>query len=437
MCLVDIPESDPIIVDVVLSVTLIREDSYRIKGDQLVMQTKRRRYLSTTAAILVIAAAIGWLMREWLSPAPQPIYVTVPVSKRDIQETVSATGVFDASKKVNVGAQVSGQLQSLKVSLGDKVKKGQLLAVIDPSVKENDLRVAEAQLKYAKAQKRAKEALLKQYELEYLRQKAMRSSDASAAADMESATANLESTRADIEALNAQIAQANISLDTARTNLAYTQIVAPMDGVVVALESDEGQTLVSIQNAPTILILADLDTMTVKALISEADVTRVKPGMAVYFSVLGDPDTRYHSTLKSVDPAPETITNEDTSAKTISSAATYYNGKFEVPNPDHKLRIFMTAQVSIILGEVKQALSIPLSVLGEDRGQGQYDVRVLKEGRAEHRVIKTGLRDNIYVQVRDGLKEGERIVVGDSVSAEKNSANQNGFGPPSGPPPRS
>ena len=374
--------------------------------------------------MLLIVAAGLWFGLKRLQPAEKPDYVTVPVIKRDIQETVSCTGVLDAYRKVNVGAQVSGQIETLKVALGEKVKKGQLLAVIDPSVKQNDLKDAEAQLKSIQAQKRSKEALLKQYELEYERQQTMRSRDASAKADLESARANLESTRADIEALDAGITQAKIALDTARTNLAYTQIVAPMDGTVVAVETDEGQTLVSTQSAPTILILANLDVMTVKSLISEADVIRVKPGMPVFFSTLGDPDTRYEGVLRSVDPAPESVTDTDTSAKTISSSATYYNGQFEVDNPDGKLRIFMTAQVSIVLGEAGHVLSIPLSVLGNDLGNGCYEVRVLEDGRAEPRRIKTGFKDNIYIQVLSGLSEGEQVVVGDSQSAAEDLSNR-------------
>ncbi len=400
------------------------------------MEKKKHRYLSAVLVILAATATGAWFARDRLWPSPKPVYVTVPVTRRDIQETVSSTGVLNASQQVDVGAQVSGQIQSLKVSLGDRVKKGQLLAVIDPSVKQNDLRDAEAALKTIEAQKRAKLALLKQYELAYRRQQAMRRSDASAQSDLESAAASLESTRAEIAALDAQIVQATISVDTARKNLGYTQIVAPMDGVVVAVAAEEGQTVVSTQSAPTILTLSNLDTMTVKALISEADVIRVKPQMPVYFSILGDPDKRYDSTLRSVDPAPETINNTDTSAKTISSAATYYNGQFDVPNPDHKLRIFMTAQVSIVLGEARQVLCIPLSVLGQSQGNGRYTVRVLTAGRAETRVIRTGLKDNVYVQVLDGLHLGEQVIVGDSLTAEKSIENdQRPGGPPHGGPP--
>jgi len=409
------------------------------------MAKKKGRYLTAVLVILLIFAGAGaWKFREKLFPAENAVYLTVPVVRQTIEETVSSTGVITASKQVDVGAQVSGQIQSLKVALGDRVTKGQLLAVIDPSVKQNDLKDAEAELNRILAQRRVKKALLTQYELEYDRQETMRQRNASARADLETAQANLDSTKAEIDALNAQITQARISVDTAKTNLSYTQILAPMDGVVVAVETDEGQTLVSSQSAPTLLILADLDTMTVKALISEADVIRVTPGMTVRFSILGDPDTLYQSTLRSVEPAPETITDSDTSAKTISSAATYYNGQFDVPNPDHKLRIFMTAQVSIVLGKVDNVLSIPLSVLGKDMGRGRYEVRVLENGQARPRMVKTGRKNNIYVQVVEGLKEGDQVVVGDSVSsaaslAKETKTRRGGFGGPppggGGPPP--
>jgi membrane fusion protein, macrolide-specific efflux system len=129
-----------------------------------------------------------------------------------------------------------------------------------------------------------------------------------------------------------------------------------------------------------------------------------------------------------VDPAPESISDTDTSAKTVSSSAVYYNGQFDIENLDHKLRIFMTAQVSIVLGEVKQALAIPLSALGNGSGN-RYEVKVLKEGKAETRKIKTGLRDNVYVEVLEGLEEGAKVIVGDS----KTAAEETSSGFPGGP----
>ena len=375
----------------------------------------RKRVLLGAVALLI---GIGWL---WPSLFPEPVeFMTVPVTRQDISETVLATGSLEGRKQVNVGAQVSGQLQQLKVKLGDSVSKGQLLAVIDPVIPQNDLRDAEAALDNVLAQKQAKQALLKQYRLELQRQRAMRSQDASAQADLEQAEAALAQTQAELRALDAQTRQAHIKVDTAKANLGYTQISAPMDGVVIAIVTEEGQTVVSSQSAPTILKLADLDTMTVKAEISEADVIRVQPGQATRFTILGDPDTQYQGVMRAIEPAPESESSESSSSTTssTSSSAIYYNGLFDVANPDHKLRVSMTAQVTIVLGESKQALAIPLSVLGQRLAGNRYEVQVLVNDRPESRAITTGRKDSVHIEVLEGLSEGERLVIGDSASAE-------------------
>lgn len=375
----------------------------------------RKRVLLGAVALLI---GIGWL---WPSLFPEPVeFMTVPVTRQDISETVLATGSLEGRKQVNVGAQVSGQLQQLKVKLGDSVSKGQLLAVIDPVIPQNDLRDAEAALDNVLAQKQAKQALLKQYRLELQRQRAMRSQDASAQADLEQAEAALAQTQAELRALDAQTRQAHIKVDTAKANLGYTQISAPMDGVVIAIVTEEGQTVVSSQSAPTILKLADLDTMTVKAEISEADVIRVQPGQATRFTILGDPDTQYQGVMRAIEPAPESESSESSSSTTssTSSSAIYYNGLFDVANPDHKLRVSMTAQVTIVLGESKQVLAIPLSVLGQRLAGNRYEVQVLVNDRPEPRAITTGRKDSVHIEVLEGLTEGERLVIGDSASAE-------------------
>ena len=375
----------------------------------------RKRVLLGAVALLI---GIGWL---WPSLFPEPVeFMTVPVTRQDISETVLATGSLEGRKQVNVGAQVSGQLQQLKVKLGDSVSKGQLLAVIDPVIPQNDLRDAEAALDNVLAQKQAKQALLKQYRLELQRQRAMRSQDASAQADLEQAEAALAQTQAELRALDAQTRQAHIKVDTAKANLGYTQISAPMDGVVIAIVTEEGQTVVSSQSAPTILKLADLDTMTVKAEISEADVIRVQPGQATRFTILGDPDTQYQGVMRAIEPAPESESSESSSSTTssTSSSAIYYNGLFDVANPDHKLRVSMTAQVTIVLGESKQVLVIPLSVLGQRLAGNRYEVQVLVNDRPESRAITTGRKDSVHIEVLEGLSEGERLVIGDSASAE-------------------
>ena len=375
----------------------------------------RKRVLLGAVGLLI---GIGWL---WPSLFPEPVeFMTVPVTRQDISETVLATGSLEGRKQVNVGAQVCGQLQEPKVRLGDSASKGQLLAVIDPVIPQNDLRDAEAALDNVLAQKQAKQALLKQYRLELQRQRTMRGQDASAQADLEQAEAALAQTQAELRALDAQTRQAHIKVDTAKANLGYTQISAPMDGVVIAIVTEEGQTVVSSQSAPTILKLADLDTMTVKAEISEADVIRVQPGQATRFTILGDPDTQYQGVMRAIEPAPESESSESSSSTTssTSSSAIYYNGLFDVANPDHKLRVSMTAQVTIVLGESKQVLVIPLSVLGQRLAGNRYEVQVLVNDRPESRAITTGRKDSVHIEVLEGLTEGERLVIGDSASAE-------------------
>jgi macrolide-specific efflux system membrane fusion protein len=365
--------------------------------------------------------------------APQEItYITASATRFDLEDSVLATGILKAFKTVAVGAQVNGQLKTLHVALGDKVKKGQLLAEIDPVLPQNTLKDAEAQVDNLQAQKRSKQALLKQYELACQRQSRMNAKDAGSKADLEVAQAQLESTRHDISSLEAQIRKAIIAVDTARANLGYTRIHAPIDGTVISIDTEEGQTVVSNQSATTILTLATLDTMTIKAKISEADVTRVKPGLPTYFTLLGDSDTRYYGKLRAIEPGP--VSNGTTSAGTgstvSSSSAIYYYGLFEVPNPDNKLKVSMTTQVAVVLNQVKQALCIPVSVLGEKQKDGKTTVRVLVGEQAETRTIRTGMSNSVQIQVLGGLREGEKVIIGDSSNLPKTDSSN--MPPPSG-----
>lgn len=379
------------------------------------MRSYPRNKIILVLVSMAVLTCSGLLVRHYFFGKAIIAYITADAAKTDIEEKVLASGTLNALKTVEVGAQVSGQLKKLHVVLGDQVKKGQLLAEIDPVLQQNSLRDAEASLENVKAQKRSKQALLQQYELTYKRQKQMVDQDAAARADLESAQAQLDSTRADLAALDAQINKAKISVDTAKANLDYTRIVAPMDGVVISIVTEEGQTVVSAQAAPTILKLANLDTITVKAQISEADVTRTRPGQSVYFTILGDADTRYYSTLRAIEPGPDTTTTSSSSTTTSSSStAIYYNGLFDVPNPGRRLRVSMTAQVSIVQNIAKQALCIPTSALGEKGKDGRSTVRVLVNNLPENRMIRTGINNNVLVQVTDGLQEGDRVIIGDS-----------------------
>jgi len=395
-------------------------------------RSKFKRY--ALIAVVVLLVALG-LRSVFFSAPPPPTFAVAEVSRANLEYSVLASGTIDAIERVSVGAQATGQLKSLKVELGDRVKKGQLVAEIDDLTQQNELRNAEAALQTRRAERAAKVATLKQAELAFKRQRQMLAADASSREAYETAEATLAVTRAEIASLDAQIAQAEIQVDTARVNLGYTRIVSPIDGMVVAVVTKEGQTVNSIQSAPTIIKVAQVDTMTIKAQISEADVTRVKAGLPVYFTILGEPDQRYHATLRAVEPAPDSIQKDDaTSSLTSSSsssttAAVYYNGLFDVPNPDEKLRISMTAQVFIVLGEAKDAVVVPASALGKRGEDGRYAVRVVgNDNKTEVRHVKIGMNNNVQAQVLEGLEVGERVVSADSAPAA--SATQPG--PPPG-----
>lgn len=381
-------------------------------------RSKVRRYVLIAVVLLIIAYGVR---AAFFSAPPPPTFAVAEVTRGNLEDSVLASGTTDAIERVSVGAQATGQLKSLKVALGDRVKKGQLVAEIDDLTQQNELRNAQAALQTRRAERAAKVATLKQAELAFRRQRQMLAADASSREAYETAEATLGVTRADISSLDAQIVQAEIQVDTAKVNLGYTRIVSPIDGIVVAVVTKEGQTVNSFQSAPTIIKVAQVATMTIKAQISEADVTRVKPGLPVYFTILGEPDQRYQATLRAVEPAPESIQKDDATASLTSSgsnstsAAVYYNGLFDVPNPDEKLRISMTAQVSIVLGEARDAVVVPASALGKRGEDGRYAVRVVdKNNQTETRQVKIGMNNNVQAQVLEGLEVGERVVSADA-----------------------
>lgn len=396
---------------------------------------RRPKILFLSLAVLL---AGGYLVHRALTPPPPPSYLSAIAAVADIQDVVLASGTVKAYKQVSVGAQVSGQIKSLKVALGDHVKKGQLVAEIDSLPQANALASAEYALQGLQAQLRAKQATLKQAELAYARQQMMLAGDASSRENFESAEANLNATRADIAGLQAQIKDGAIRVDTARLNLGYTRITAPIDGEVVAIVAQEGQTVNANQSTPTIIKVARMDTVTIKAQISEADVVRVKPGLPVYFTILGDPDHRYRTTLRAIEPAPDSILQDDTAGNTANnasgnsnSAAIYYNGLLDLPNPEGKLRISMTTQVNIVLSEAKAALVVPSTALGARDAQGRHIVRVLDaQGQAQERAVRIGINTNARVQIIDGLAAGERVVTGMALPGTADSSNEHRGPPP-------
>ena len=388
------------------------------------------RWITIALGLVVLGAVAKW---QFFPAAQPPSFVTATATTTDLQDTVLATGVLQAFKQVSVGAQVSGQVKVLHVALGDKVKAGQLIAEIDSVPQQNTQRNAEAALANVQAQLRAQQATQAQTALALQRQKELFAADAGARADLESAQAANDLALANVDGLKAQILQAQVTVDTAKVNMGYTRIVAPIDGQVVAIVTQQGQTVNANQSTPTIIKLAQTETMTVKTQISEADVTRVKIGQKVYFTILGEPDKRYTATLRSIEPAPDSILTDTTTSTTSSTTSTaiYYNGLFDAPNPDGKLRISMTAQVQIVRADAPGALTIPATALGPRGKDGTYTVRVVgADGQAQPRSIKVGLNTNVSVQVLEGLSEGDKVVIGDAATAPSKTGAQGGMRPP-------
>ena len=357
---------------------------------------KKRYFLF--AIILIVAVIALWRTLN----APLPQYQTLIVRPGDLQQSVLATGKLDALRKVDVGAQVSGQLKTLSVAIGDKVKKDQLLGVIDPEQAQNQIKEVEATLMELRAQRLQAEAEWKLARVTLSRQQQLAKTQAVSQQDLDTAATEMAVKQAQIGAIDAQIKRNQASLDTAKTNIDYTRIVAPMAGEVTQITTLQGQTVIAAQQAPNILTLADMSTMLVKAQVSEADVIHLQPGQKAWFTVLGDPQTRYEGTLKDVLPTPEKVND-----------AIFYYARFEVPNPKGILRLDMTAQVHIQLTDVKNVLTIPLSALGDPIGNNRYNVRLLRNGETREREVVIGARNDTDVEIVKGLEEGDEVITGE------------------------
>ena len=343
-------------------------------------------------AAAMVAAGVAWL--AWGRSADRaPSQASAVVQKGDLEDTVSATGTLQPRDFVDVGTQVSGQVKRLHVEIGDRVEVGQLLAEIDSTVYQTRVEATQAQLRNQRAQLAERQANLRLAEQKAQRQANMMREQATTAEAVQVAQAELAAARAQINSLKAQIQQTESTLRGDRANLAYTRIHAPMAGTVVTKAAKQGQTLNANQSAPIVLRIADLSTMTVQTQVSEADVSRLRIGIPVYFTTLGDARKRWYGELRQINPTPEVVNN-----------VVLYNALFDVPNPDGALMTQMTAQVFFVVAEAKDAVLVPLSALNRNT------VRVIHEdGSVEQREVKLGARNRVMVQVLSGLAPGERV----------------------------
>lgn len=359
--------------------------------------------------VLAVAGAVGWM---YLAPSQARVDpATVKVERGDVEQTVLATGALEAQAVTSVGAQVSGTIQSLPVKLGDTVKKGDLIAQIDSTNQQNAVKSAQAALLNLQAQLQSKQADLTAAQAALDRAQKLSGQSLVSTADLMTAQSGLAAAQAAIASQNAQINQAQLAVDDANLALSRTTISAPADGTVVAVLVTEGQSVNANQTSPTIVKIAALDTMLIKAQVSEADVTKVQPGQSATFTILGDPNTKIPATLLSIEPAPDAITTADTGLST-SDNAIYYNGIFSVANPDHRLRIAMTAQVTITINTAKNVLTLPASALGTAGRNGNYRVAVYDpaSGKITPAQVKIGLNNNITAEIQSGLNEGDLVI---------------------------
>lgn len=379
------------------------------------------RHITRKHFILAAATLVGmlvvWLL--FLRSPEKPELVTAQARTGDIEEVVLATGVLEPLELVRVGAQASGRIEHLAVKIGDIVEAGQLVAEIDSQTRRNTLRDREAALANIRAVHAARRAGLVKAEKDFERERDLLAGGSTPRAQYDAAVAMRDTARAEVQSLDAQVAQAQVALESAGIELDYTRITAPIAGTVVAIVTDEGQTVNALQTAPTIVMIARLDTMTVRADISEADVVRVRRGLPVWFSILGDPKRRFDGELRQVEPAPASIANESSSAASrigSTNGAVYYTGLIDVANADGVLRPSMTAQVSIVLSRVGGAVLVPLSAVeGARRAGDTARVRILDAmGEVQIRQVQVGIDNGADIQILRGLQAGETIVLGAS-----------------------
>lgn len=394
---------------------------------------KQPKWILMSIVIIVLAIVLWKVI--FAKDDNAPVYTSEAVFRGDIENLVTATGILQPRDYVDVGAQVSGILKKLHVEVGDEVKVGDLLAEIDATVYAARVDATRAQLKNQQAQLVDKEAQLKLAEINYQRQQNLKNEDATSTEALQSSEAGLKSAQAQLKALQAQIQQTQSTLRVESANLEFAKIYAPINGTVVSITSRQGQTLNTNQMAPTIMRVADLSTMTVQTQVSEADISKLRQQMPVYFTTLGSQGRRWYSQLERIQPTPEILNN-----------VVLYNALFDVPNESRLLMTQMSTQVFFIESQAKNVLLVPMSALTFGNAEGKKDwknksannadklheqnhqdknektagrekrireatVKIMKEDEViEERKVKIGVTNRVQAEVIEGLQEGEMVV---------------------------
>ncbi len=351
-------------------------------------------------------------------------YLTESVTRGNVEKTVVASGSVESVNEVDVGAQASGKITKLYVKLGQEIKKGEMIADIDSTTQINTLNTKKAALVSYQAQLKAKKTAYDVALSSYNRLSKLYTQKATSFDSVNTAKSTLDNAKAEIEAIEANIKQAEIEVNTAETNVSYTKITAPMDGTIISVPVSEGQTVNANQTTPTIVTIADLSKMKIKPEISEGDITKVKSGQEVSFTILSDSQTVYHSVIDSVDPANTTTTDSSaTSSSTSSSSssttsAIYYYANVLIDNPDRTLRIGMTTENNIKIANAKDVLLV--SNMAIQKRDGKSFVNVLNDkNQPEQREVETGVQNDFKTEIKSGLNEGEKVIVSQVANGEQ------------------
>jgi HlyD family secretion protein len=382
---------------------------------------------------LIAVLAVAACGRKQAAP-----WRTDPVTRGPVSEVVNATGDVSAIVTVNVGSQVSGIIDKLYVDFNSKVKKDQLLATLDPRLFQAQLEKAEASLASAKANVEKAQAAYADSVRIANRQQELRQQGLISQADLDTALATRDQNAAGLSASKATVLQAKADRDMAATNLAFTRIRSPIDGIVVSRSVDVGQTVAAAFQAPTLFLIAnDLTKMQILANIDEADVGKVREGLEAKFTVDAYPGETFTGLIRDVRQAPNTIQNVVT-----------YPAVIDAPNPDRKLRQGMTASVNITAARKDDSLRVSNAALrwkpdesaapeaaqrpggtpqartasaasrGARDGSAQQvpgragRVYKLENGKPVPMNIRVGLSDGQRTEVIEGLSEGDRVIVG-------------------------
>jgi len=354
--------------------------------------------IAAAAAVVLLAAGGYWQSQRKPEVPPLP---TATTEMADISQTVQSAGILQAKLKVDIGAQVSGQIKRLHVQLGQKVSKGELLVSLDPELARNDVQQAEALLARQATVVESREIDVRVARREVERQRRLLKGEATSGVDAEKADTELAKLEADLRGQSATLAQLKADLGKKELALGYTSITAPMDGEVVSIAVQEGQTVTAVQTTPLLLTLAKLDVITVRSRVAEADIQAIRVGQEASFVTLAGSGKRYHGKVRVIQPIPERAGN-----------AVFYNVLFDVDNAAHELLSDMTVQVELVTGHADKALVMPIVALGARQNDGRFAVRVMEaDGKHVQRLVRTGLQDSAKVQILDGLTLGEKVLL--------------------------